>query len=65
VDLKVTWTNNDTEVHSIVSDDGISFNSGNMPAGSSFSFTPTATGTFAYHCGVHPGVQGSLYVVNK
>lgn len=62
---KITWTNADTETHSIVSDDATSFNSGNIAPGGSFSFTPSATGTYAYHCGVHPGVQGTIYVVTR
>ncbi len=62
---KVIWTNTDAQVHSIVSDDGISFNSGNISTGGTFNFTPTVNGTYAYHCGVHPTVTGNLYVVNK
>jgi plastocyanin len=62
---KVTWTNMDTVSHSIVADDGISFNSGNISAGGSFSFTPAASGIYDYHCGLHPTVKGTVYVVNK
>lgn len=62
---KVVWTNTDTDVHSVVSDDGTSFNSGNISAGGTFNFTPTVTGTIGYHCGVHPGVQGTLNVVTR
>jgi plastocyanin len=62
---RITWTNMDAQVHSIVSDDATSFNSGNIPAGGSFSFTPTVTGTYTYHCGQHPGVQGTLNVVTR
>lgn len=60
---KITWTNMDTQPHSVVSDDGISFNSGNLNAGGSFSFTPTTTGVYAYHCDLHPTVKGTIYVV--
>ncbi len=62
---KITWTNMHTELHSIVSDDATSFNSGNIAAGASFSFTPTVTGTYPYHCGLHPAVRGTLNVVNR
>jgi len=61
----VSWPNIDTQDHSIVSDDGTSFNSGTIPAGAVFSFTPTVNGTYAYHCGIHPTVTGNLYVVSK
>lgn len=62
---KVTWTNADADIHSVVSDDAVSFNSGNINPGATFSFTPATTGTYAYHCGIHPAVKGVLYVVNR
>ncbi len=62
---KVTWTNTDTDVHSIVSDDATSFNSGNISTGGTYSFTPLTTGTYAYHCGIHPTVKGIIYVVTR
>jgi plastocyanin len=62
---KITWTNTDGQVHSIVSDDATSFNSGDISAGGSFNFTPTVTGTYPYHCGQHPGVQGTLNVFTR
>lgn len=65
VGYKIRWTNTDAVSHSIVSDDGTSFNSGSIPPGSSFTFTPATTGTFAYHCGDHPAVTGIVYVVAK
>jgi plastocyanin len=61
----VTWTNVDSGVHTLVSDDGTSFNSGNIAAGGSFSYTPTIIGTIAYHCGIHPTVKGTIYVVSR
>src|ERR1700712_4243720 len=56
VGATITWTNTDTDVHSIVTDDGTSFNSGNIAPGASVSFTPATNGTYNYHCGVHPTV---------
>lgn len=61
----ITWTNVDTDVHSIVSDDGTSYNSGNIAAGASVSLTPGANGTYNYHCGIHPTVTGVFYVVTR
>ncbi|MFZ1452276.1 MAG: cupredoxin domain-containing protein [Ferruginibacter sp.] len=60
---RLTWTNMDTQPHTVVSDDLISFNSGNINAGGTYSFTPTATGIHEYHCGLHPTVKGTIYVV--
>ena len=60
---KIIWTNTDAAMHSIVSEDGISFNSGNINPGGTFSFTPSATGSYPYYCGLHASVKGVIHVV--
>lgn len=60
---KITWVNADSIAHSVVSDDATSFNSGNINPGAGFSFTPVTTGTYTYHCGIHPAFKGTVYVV--
>lgn len=62
VGTKVTWTNNDGYAHTVTSNDGTSFDSGNLASGASFSYTPTKTGTFDYHCTIHSGMAGTLIV---
>jgi plastocyanin len=62
VGTKVTWTNQDTATHNIISDDGSTFSSPGVPNGGTFSFTFTAAGTFAYHCGIHPSMKGTVIV---
>jgi len=62
VGTKVTWTNNGAVVHTVSADDGKTFESGNMAARATFSFTPTAPGTFPYHCKQHPWMKGTLIV---
>ena len=62
---KVTWTNTDSQPHSVVSDDGVSFNSGTLNTGESLSFTPSVTGTYGYHCGIHPTVTGTVNVATR
>ena len=47
---KVTWTNNGAVVHAVSADGSKTLESGNMAAKATFSFTPTAPGTFPYHC---------------
>ena len=62
----IKWTNNDATPHTVTSDDGTSFNSNNIPAGSTFSLTTgSATGNFPYHCTIH-GVTmaGTLIITN-
>ena len=60
---KVTWTNNDSYAHTVVSDTG-DFDSGNMSSGQSFGFTFTKAGTFNYHCGVHTFMTAQVVVTN-
>ena len=62
---RITWTNTDSVAHSVVSDDGISFNSNSISAGGTYTFTPSSLGTYAYHCGIHPAVKGIIYVVTR
>lgn len=57
----VTWVNEDRVTHSITSDTGV-FQSDNLPAGGSFSYTFNQMGTFPYHCSPHPFMKGSIIV---
>lgn len=58
----VTWTNQDTAGHTVVGDSQGGPSSSLLNQGQSYSFTFTAAGTFAYHCGVHPSMVGSVTV---
>ena len=65
VGTTVTWTNNTSAPHTVTSDDGTTFDSGlNTPIqpGDTFSFTFTKTGTFAYHCQIHPFMKATVIV---
>ena len=64
VGTTVKWTNNDNTSHTVTSNDGTTFNSGTVAIGASFSFTPTAAGSFLYHCNFHGGMTGTLTVTN-
>ena len=57
----VTWTNNDSINHTATSDTGV-FDSGTLAAGQSYSYTFTATGTYTFHCNVHPSMTGTIIV---
>lgn len=57
----VTWTNNDEEPHTVVAEDH-SFHSPGMDANGTFTFTFTTPGTFAYICGIHPFMRGTVVV---
>ncbi|MDQ6844851.1 MAG: cupredoxin domain-containing protein [Bacteroidota bacterium] len=58
----VIWHNSDPFSHTVTSDDGTTFNSGNLAANASFTYVANTAGTFAYHCNIHPGMTGSLTV---
>src|SRR5215216_1294795 len=58
----VTWTNAGSRTHTVTADDG-SFDSSRLDPGEQFSQTFDQPGTFTYHCGFHPEMQGSVVVV--
>ena len=57
----VTWTNNDSIAHTSSSNTGL-WSSGTIAPGASFAFTFNQTGTFPYHCTIHPGMVGTVTV---
>ena len=61
VGAQVTWTNSDTAVHSVVADDD-SFESDDLGKGDTFERTFDKAGTFAYKCGIHSFMTGSVVV---
>lgn len=58
----VKWYNQDGFAHTVTSDDGSTFNSGNLGGGATFSYTASQTGTFLYHCNIHADMHGKLIV---
>lgn len=58
---KVTWTNQDSVGHSATADDG-SWDTGLLSQGQSGSVTFSKTGTFTYHCSIHPTMHGTVIV---
>lgn len=70
VGTTVTWTNDDSVVHTVTSGqsdgsvatpDGV-FDSGDMAAGDTFQFTFDTAGTFEYHCTPHPWMRATIVV---
>ena len=58
----ITWTNNDSAPHSIISDSGNLLNSKVLATGESFSFTFTKEGTVGYHCGLHSMMKAKVII---
>jgi plastocyanin len=55
----VTWLNHDSVTHTVKSS---AFNSGDIPTAGQFQFTFSSPGTYAYSCGIHPSMQGTVIV---
>ncbi len=58
----VTWTNEDPATHKVISDSGSEMDSPDIPTGQTYSHTFNAAGTYAYHCGIHPSMKGTVIV---
>lgn len=58
----VTWTNQDSVAHTVVSDSGSEISSPSIPQGGSYSHTFTSAGTYNYHCSIHPSMTGQIIV---
>jgi plastocyanin len=73
-DSTVRWVNKDISggdytmgtavIHNIVSDDGVSFNSGNLNGNATFPHKFLAPGDFPYHCSIHPTMKGTIHVTS-
>lgn len=64
VGSSITWTNQDSDIHSVAADDGdpVMFKSAGMDTDDKFSFTFTKAGTYLYHCTLHPHMTGKIVV---
>jgi plastocyanin len=57
----VTWVNSDATSHTSTSN-AAGWDSGIVAPGGRFSFVFQNTGTFPYHCVIHPGMVGTVVV---
>jgi plastocyanin len=55
------WTNKDGTSHTVTADDG-SFTSQSLGSQATFTHTFNAPGPVAYHCAIHPSMQGTITV---
>ena len=58
---RVSFRNEDKTAHTATRNGG-GFNSGRIGAGKSFAVTFSRTGTFRYHCSIHPSMKGKVVV---
>lgn len=59
---KVTWTNNDSTVHTVTADKNNLFDSGSIQPGATYSYTFTQSGSYQYHCTIHPSMHATIVV---
>jgi plastocyanin len=57
------WLHNTNDTHTVTSDDDL-FDSGGMDNGDAFSHTFDSLGTYSYSCSDHPGMNGTIVVLN-
>jgi len=55
----VVWVNNEFIPHDVASDQ---FTSEKLSRGEKFEYTYNESGTFAYICGIHPAMKGTIIV---
>ncbi len=60
----VTWMNNDTATHSVVSDSG-AFTSGAIAPGGTYSYAFPSAGTFSYHDSGNANMKGVVNVTGS
>ncbi len=58
----VTWINEDSVNHQIVDDAGTVFSSESLPKGAVYSFKFDNSGSYPYHCSIHPSMKGVVIV---
>lgn len=58
----VTWTNEDSVPHTVTAEGTgeVPFDSGQIPPGMSWDNTFDSSGTFGYHCSIHPWMTGRV-----
>ncbi len=61
VGTQVTWTNNDSIVHTVTAVDG-SFDSGFFAEGEHYSYVFDEVGEFEYFCTPHPWMRAKVIV---
>ena len=59
---RIAISNRDSTAHTVTSDDGSSFDTGDVNPGSSTTITLNRTGRITYHCSIHPFMHGAIVV---
>jgi len=62
VGTTVQWKNTDGTAHTVTSDDGKTMNSKALSQNETYEYTFNSTGSFTYHCAIHPSMTGTIIV---
>jgi plastocyanin len=57
----ITWTNKNVVAHTVTSNTGL-FDSGSINSSGTYSHIFTTTGSYPYHCTIHPSMTASVIV---
>lgn len=57
----VTWRNDDSVAHRVVSDTN-AFSSSDLNQGNTYTHQFSQAGSYPYHCGIHPSMTGTITV---
>jgi plastocyanin len=58
----IIWKNMDSAPHTVVSTSGSDINSGSLSMGEMYLRNFKTTGTYEYHCSIHPSMKGTVIV---
>jgi len=58
----VTWTNEDSDPHTVTSKDGSGLDSPTLDKGATYQHTFTKPGHYSYLCTIHPFMLGTVMV---
>ncbi|MEI6058816.1 MAG: cupredoxin family copper-binding protein [archaeon] len=58
----VTWKNEDSAPHTIVSDSGSEISSPSLSNGQTYEHKFGVAGIYEYHCSIHPGMKAKIIV---
>jgi plastocyanin len=61
---KVVWTDKENVPHDVVAKEGADFKSDVFGEGKTFAWTAESAGTVKYECTLHPGMDGTITVVD-
>ncbi len=60
----IVWTNKDSTPHTVTGGTNGDINSLPLSQNQTYSFAFDKTGTFSYHCKIHPSMKGTITVTN-